>query len=60
VCYFVCCILLECVVLVCVMCIVCALCLIVLPLPPSKNPFAVKINNNNNNDNNNITVADLF
>jgi hypothetical protein len=26
------------------------LCLIVVPLPPGKNPFAVKINNNNNNE----------
>jgi hypothetical protein len=25
------------------------LCLIVVPLPPGENPFAVKINNNNNN-----------
>jgi hypothetical protein len=29
------------------MCVICALCLIVAPLPPGKNPFAVKINNNN-------------
>jgi hypothetical protein len=29
------------------------LCLIVVPLPPGENPFAVKINNNNNNNNNN-------
>jgi type IV secretory pathway component VirB8 len=36
------------VVLFCVMCVICLLCLIVLPLPPCKNPFAVKINNNNN------------
>jgi type IV secretory pathway component VirB8 len=34
------------VVLFCVMCVICLLCLIVLPLPPGKNPFAVKINNN--------------
>jgi hypothetical protein len=26
------------------------LCLILVPLPPGKNPFAVKLNNNNNND----------
>jgi hypothetical protein len=26
-----------------VMCVVCVLCLIVLPLPPGRNPFAVKI-----------------
>jgi hypothetical protein len=26
------------------------LCLIVVPLPPGENPFAVKINNNNNNN----------
>jgi hypothetical protein len=25
-------------------------CLIVVPLPPGKNPFAVQLNNNNNND----------
>jgi hypothetical protein len=31
------------------MCVVCVLCLIVVPLPPGKNPFAVKVNNNNNN-----------
>jgi hypothetical protein len=35
-------------VLFCVMCVICLLCLIVLPLPPGKNPFAVKTNNNNN------------
>jgi hypothetical protein len=34
------------------MCVVCVLCLIVVPLPPSENPFAVKRNNNNNNNNN--------
>jgi hypothetical protein len=34
------------VVLFCVMCVVCELCLIVVPLPPGENPFAVKINNN--------------
>jgi hypothetical protein len=28
-------------------------CPIVVPLPPGRNPFAVKINNNNNNNNNN-------
>jgi hypothetical protein len=28
------------------------LCLIVVPLPPGKHPFAVKINNNKNNNNN--------
>jgi hypothetical protein len=26
--------------------VICLLCLIVLPLPPGKNPFTVKINNN--------------
>jgi hypothetical protein len=31
------------------MCVVCVLCLIVVPLPPGENQFAVKINNNNNN-----------
>jgi hypothetical protein len=35
------------VVLFCVMCVICVLCLIVVPLPPGKNPFAVKTNNNN-------------
>jgi hypothetical protein len=39
------------VMLFCVMCVICLLCLIVLPLPPGKNPFAVKIYNNNNNNN---------
>jgi hypothetical protein len=28
------------------MCVICVLCLIVVPLPPGRNPFAVKINNN--------------
>jgi hypothetical protein len=28
-------------------------CLIVVPLPPGKNPFAVQLNNKNNNNNNN-------
>jgi hypothetical protein len=37
-------------VLFCVMHVICMLCLIVVPLPPGKNPFAVKINNNNNNN----------
>jgi hypothetical protein len=36
------------VVLFYVMCVVCVLCLIVVPLPPGENPYAVKINNNNN------------
>jgi hypothetical protein len=35
------------VVLLRVMCVICVLCLIVVPLPPGRNPFAVKINNNN-------------
>jgi hypothetical protein len=35
------------VVLFCVMCVVRMLCLIVVPLSPGENPFAVKINNNN-------------
>jgi hypothetical protein len=30
----------------------CVLCLIVVPLPPCKNPLAVQLNNNNNNNNN--------
>jgi hypothetical protein len=38
------------VVLSCVMCVICVLCLIVAPLPPGENKFAVKINNNNNNN----------
>jgi uncharacterized membrane protein len=33
-----------------VICVICVLCLIVVPLPPGRNPFAVKINNNNNNN----------
>jgi hypothetical protein len=33
--------------------VICVLCLIVVALPPGKNPFKVKINNNNNNNNNN-------
>jgi hypothetical protein len=47
-CSFVCCVLFECGVLFCVMCVIRVLRLIVVPLPPGKNPFAVKINNNNN------------
>jgi hypothetical protein len=39
------------VVLFCVMCVICVLSLIVVPLPPGKYPFAVKINNNYNNNN---------
>jgi hypothetical protein len=35
------------IVLFSVVCVVCVLCLIVVPLPPDKNPFAVKINNIN-------------
>jgi hypothetical protein len=34
-------------VLFCLMCVICVLCLIVVPLLPSKKPFAVKINYNN-------------
>jgi hypothetical protein len=43
----VCCVLFERGALFCVMCVNCVLCLIVVPLPPGKNQFAVKINNNN-------------
>jgi hypothetical protein len=43
-------------VLFCVMCVICVLCLTVIPLPPGKNPLAVKINNNNNNNNNDRQV----
>jgi hypothetical protein len=44
-CSFVCCVSFECGVLFCVMCVICVLCLIVVPLPPGKNLFVVKINN---------------
>jgi hypothetical protein len=37
----VCCVLFECGVLFCVMCVICVLCLVVVSLPPGKNPFAV-------------------
>jgi hypothetical protein len=37
--------------------IFCVLCLIVVPLPPGENPFAVKININNNNNNNNLHLS---
>jgi hypothetical protein len=41
----------------------CVLCLIVIPLPPGENPFAVKMNdddnNNNNNNNNNNSVSNV-
>jgi hypothetical protein len=40
---------LEWCVVLCDTCI-CVLCLIVVPLPPSKNPFAVQLNNNYNNN----------
>jgi hypothetical protein len=40
--------------------VICVLCLIVVPLPPGKNPFAVKIYNNNNNNNNNECVTLSF
>jgi hypothetical protein len=33
-------------------------CLIVVPLPPGENPFAV--NNNNNNNNNNSTIGPTY
>jgi hypothetical protein len=42
------------VVLFCVMRVNYLLCLSVLPLPPGKNPFAVKINNNNNPEDRNL------
>jgi hypothetical protein len=48
VCSFVCFVSFERGVLFCVMCVICVLCLSVVPLPPGKNLFAVKINNNNN------------
>jgi hypothetical protein len=48
-CRFVFCVSFEGGVLFCVVCVICMLCLIVVPLPPGKTPFAVKINNNNNN-----------
>jgi hypothetical protein len=36
-------------VLFCVMRVIRVLCLILVPLPPGKTPFSVKINNNDNN-----------
>jgi hypothetical protein len=47
VCSFVFCVSFERDVLFCVICVICVLYLIVVPLPPGKIPFAVKINNNN-------------
>jgi hypothetical protein len=44
----VCCVLFECGVLFCVMCVICVLYIIVVPLPPGKNPLAVKMDNNDN------------
>jgi hypothetical protein len=44
---FVCCVSFGCGVILCDVCYLFVV--IVLPLPPGKNPFAVKINNNNNN-----------
>jgi hypothetical protein len=35
----------------------CVMCVIVVPLPPGTNPFAVKISNNNNNNNNNNNLC---
>jgi hypothetical protein len=37
-----------CDVLFCGMCVIRVLCLIIVPLPPTKNPFAVKVNKINN------------
>jgi hypothetical protein len=37
-----------------------ALCLIVVPLPPGKNSFAVQLNNNNINSNNNIIIISII
>jgi hypothetical protein len=42
---FIVCVLFERGVLFCVMCVICVLRLIVVPLPPGKAPFAIKINN---------------
>jgi hypothetical protein len=39
-------------VLFCVMCDICEFCLIVVPRPPGKTPFSVKINKNITNHNN--------
>jgi hypothetical protein len=36
------------------------LCLIGVPLPPGKNPFAVKINDDEEDNNNNINEFELF
>jgi hypothetical protein len=46
VCVVLCAVFLSNFVLFCVMYVICVLCLIVVPLSPGKNPFAVKINNN--------------
>jgi hypothetical protein len=46
VCVVLCAVLFERGVLFCVMCVICVLCLTVVPLPPGKNPFAVKIHDN--------------
>jgi hypothetical protein len=43
VCVFLCTVFRLIVVLFCVMCVDCVLCLIVVPLPPGENPFAVEI-----------------
>jgi hypothetical protein len=43
-CVFLCTVFRLIVVLFCVVCVVCVLFLIVVPLPPGENPFAVKIN----------------
>jgi hypothetical protein len=43
-----------------VWCVICVLCLIVVALPPGKNPFTAKVNNSNNNNtttNNNKIVT---
>jgi hypothetical protein len=39
--------------------IFCVLCLIVVPLPPGKTPFAVKISNKNINDIKNLLVIEI-
>jgi hypothetical protein len=56
VCSFVYCVSFDRSVILCDVCY-CVLCLFVVPLPPGKNPFAVKINNNNKNIYANLNVT---
>jgi hypothetical protein len=56
-CSFLCCVLFERGVLVCVICV---LCLLLVPLSPGKTQFVTQLSNNNNNNNNNPSSRSMF